>query len=463
MKFSSRENKKILDRTTDIIQKYYKESEINPVLKYKSPEELKKSFDLKIPKKGMKINSLFDELEKIVLNSPKTSSKGFFNLLFGGQILPAVAAEMLTAVLNNTMHTYKSAGIHILIENEVIDFMLKKIGFKNGDGIFTPGGSLSNTVAMIVARNEKDKNVINKGLYEKKMIAYTSDQGHYSLPKAINFVGIGKENLRVIKSDERGKMNLKELENQIKEDLKKGFIPFFIKATAGTTVLGAFDPILEISKIAKKYKIRLHVDASLGGTALLSKKYKHLLKGIDQADSVVWNPHKMMNVPVLAAPLLLKDPTLLLKSFYEEADYLIQPQKNEKKYLLELAKYNPAGKSIQCGRRNDAFKVWTALKYLGEDGYEKRVNQQFENAKYAVGIIKKDKDLKLMLEPECVNICFQVKGKSSKEICNKLDAEGKIKVSYGYWKGEEFIRLVCVNADMNKKDIQHFFECVKTI
>jgi glutamate/tyrosine decarboxylase-like PLP-dependent enzyme len=130
---------------------------------------------------------------------------------------------------------------------------------------------------------------------------------------------------------------------------------------------------------------------------------------------------------------------------------------------LELAKYNPAGKSIQCWRRNDAFKVWTALKYLWEDGYEKRVNQQFENAKYAVWIIKKDKDLKLMLEPECVNICFQVKGKSSKEICNKLDAEWKIKVSYGYWKWEEFIRLVCVNADMNKKDIQHFFECVKTI
>ena len=87
----------------------------------------------------MDINQLFGEMEKIALNSPKTNSKGFFNLLVGGEILPAVMAEMMTAVLNNTMHTYKSAGIHILIEQEVIKFLLKKVGYKKGDGIFAPG------------------------------------------------------------------------------------------------------------------------------------------------------------------------------------------------------------------------------------------------------------------------------------------------------------------------------------
>lgn len=94
----------------------------------------------------------------------------------------------------------------------------------------------------------------------------------------------------------------------------------------------------------------------------MSKKHRKLLKGIEKSDSVTWNPHKMMNVPVLAAPILVKDPTILLKTFNEEADYLIQPQKDIK--TLELAKLNPAGKSIQCGRRNDAFKVRTALKFL---------------------------------------------------------------------------------------------------
>ena len=452
---------KMLDRTMNIIKKYYIHSEKYPFLKYKTPAEHKKDIDLKISKKWMGVDKIFDEMEKIVLASPKTSSTWFFNLLFGGQVFPAVAAEMLTAVLNNTMHTYKSAGIHILIENEVIDFMNKKIWFKNGDGLFTPWGSLSNTVAMIIARNEKEKSVMNTGIQKKKLTAYTSDQWHYSIPKAINFVGIGKDNLRVIKSDEKGKMDSKELESQIKKDIKDWYIPFFIKATAGTTVLGAFDNIIEIAKIAKKYKIRLHIDASLWGTALLSKKYKYLLKGIDQADSVTWNPHKMMNVPVLAAPILVKDPTVLLKSFHEEADYLIQPQKKED--MLDLAKLNPASKSIQCGRRNDAFKVWTALKFLWEDGYEKRVNHQFDLAKYATQTIKKDKDLILVLEPECINVCFQVQGKSASKICEALDRKWLIKVSYGQRKGKEFIRLMTVNADMTKKDIDNFFKQVMTV
>jgi len=143
----------------------------------------------------------------------------------------------------------------------------------------------------------------------------------------------------------------------------------------------------------------------------------------------------MMNVPILAAPLLVKDPTVLLKSFNEEADYLIYTPKNASMVdLLQLARLNPASRSIQCGRRNDAFKVWTALKYLGEEGYEKRVNHQFALAEYATQLIKKDKDLKLMVTPECINVCFQVKGKPAQKLCNKLDAEGIIKVSCGHWK-----------------------------
>jgi glutamate/tyrosine decarboxylase-like PLP-dependent enzyme len=121
------EKDKILKKTMDIIKKYYEHSEKHPVLKYKSPETLKKEIDITIPKKGTNEKTFFSLLEKIALNSPKTNSRGFFNLLVGGEVWPAVMAEMLTAVLNNTMHTYKSAGIHILIEQEVINYFLSKV------------------------------------------------------------------------------------------------------------------------------------------------------------------------------------------------------------------------------------------------------------------------------------------------------------------------------------------------
>jgi len=122
----------------------------------------------------------------------------------------------------------------------------------------------------------------------------------------------------------------------------------------------------------------------------------------------------MMNAPLLAAVLLVKDPKVLYKCFHEQADYLFQMDNDD---------LNPANKSLQCGRRNDALKVWTALKYLGEEGYGKRIDNEFENAHYAAQIIKKDKDLKLILQPECINVCFQVKGKPAHTICEQLDKQ----------------------------------------
>lgn len=445
---------KIVQKTMDIIKKYYDHSKKYPVLRYKSPQQLKKEINLTISKKWTQLDSLFDDMEKIALNSPKTNSKGFFNLLVGGEILPAVMAEILTAVLNNTMHTYKSAGIHILIEQEVIKFLLQKVGYKNGDGIFSPGGSLTNMIALVIARNEKISSIKSSGIRGKKLVGYTSDQAHYSTEKFISVTGLGKEAIRIIPTDNKGKMDSKLLEKQIISDLHHGYIPFYINATAWTTVLGAFDPIEKIANIAKKYKLRLHVDAALGWWALLSKRHKKVLKWIELSDSVSRSLHKMMNMPLLAAVLLVKDPKILYKNFNENADYLFQMDDND---------LNPANKSIQCGRRNDAFKVWTALKYLGENWYEKRINMEFDNAKYAVSVIKKDKGLKLILEPECINVCFQVKGKPANKICEALDKQWLIKVSYGKRKWEEFIRLMTVNADITKKDIDNFFKHVKNV
>lgn len=178
--------------------------------------------------------------------------------------MPAVAAEMLTAVFNNTMHTYKSAGIHILIEQEVINFLLKKVGYKKGDGIFAPGGSLTNMIALVLARNSKYASIKKSGIRGKKLVGYTSDQAHYSTEKFISVTGLGKDAIRIIPTDKKGKMDIKKLEEKIITDIDHGYIPFYVNATAGTTVLGAFDPIEKIGKIAKKYNLRLHTDAALG-------------------------------------------------------------------------------------------------------------------------------------------------------------------------------------------------------
>jgi sulfinoalanine decarboxylase/sulfinoalanine decarboxylase/aspartate 1-decarboxylase len=445
--------KKLLEITFNIAEKYIDSDISNPIINPLPPELNREHFSLQIDNEGMSEQEFSQALERVVMNTPKTASKKFFNQLFGGRNAPALAAEILTTVTNNSMYTYKIGGVQIAIEKEVIETKLDYVGFKDGDGGFMPGGSLSNMVAMMIARNEKEESLSANGFSGKKLIAYTSDQAHYSIEKNGAILGIGGNNVRKVISDKKGKMNVLALEEAIKQDLKEGNIPFFVNATAGTTVLGAFDPFIEITKITQKYHLWLHVDAAWGGGVFLSKRYNYLIQGVANAHSVTWNAHKMMGVPLSASAILLKQKGLLYKHFSMKSDYLYQIGEDE---------WNPGLSSLQCGRRNDAFKVWAAWKYYGKHGYEERTEKQFALAKYATQIIKNSPEFSLILEPEGLNVCFTVEGVSAIELCNNLYEKGLLQVGYGSWQEKSFIRLILVNPDMEFSDIDEFFHLIRT-
>ncbi|MEO1653745.1 MAG: aminotransferase class V-fold PLP-dependent enzyme, partial [Bacteroidota bacterium] len=269
-----------LEQTLELIKAFLELEKEQPVTPYASPQELKDQLDLEIGQRGIDNDTFFAILKEVMVATPKTASDSFFNQLFGGRNTPALVGEILASVLNNSMYTFKVAGPHVLIEKEVIAKMLEKVDYRNGTGTLTPGGSVSNMIAMMVARNEKDTQVRNAGLGGQKMIAYTSEEGHYSTRKNAGILGLGRDQVRMIKSDALGKMDVQDLEENIQADLELGHIPFFINSTAGTTVLGAFDPFEEIALIAQKYQAWFHIDGALGGTVVLSRKYRHLVKRI---------------------------------------------------------------------------------------------------------------------------------------------------------------------------------------
>jgi glutamate/tyrosine decarboxylase-like PLP-dependent enzyme len=442
-----------LEKTFKIAQKLIQAETEVPVLPYQSPEDLRQILDLDIQSETLSPDNFFEKLEQLILATPRTASHSFFNQLFGGRNLPALSGEILAAVLNSSMYTFKVAGAQVLVEQAVIAKMLDKVGYMEGDGTFAPGGSMANMMAMIVARNEKDLSIRNQGLRGQALVAYTSEEGHYSTTKNAGMLGIGRENVRMIPADAFGKIIPQELENQIVKDLEAGLIPFFINASAGTTVLGVFDDFEAIAQIAQKHHIWFHIDGALGGSVILSQKYRHLLQGCQKSDSFTWNAHKMMGVPLTASIVLFKQPNILRKHFSEKAEYLFQSEED----------YNPGEQSMQCGRRNDALKVWAAWKYYGDEGYEARINRVFELSQYAANYIQKSPELELLQQPESINICFAVKGKSAAEICDRLDKEGLIKVGYGSFKKQKFIRLVCVNPDMDEADLDNLFRQIKKV
>lgn len=195
------------------------------------------------------------------------------NQLSSGLDIVSMAGEWLTATANTNMFTYEIAPVFILMETVVMKKMRELIGWDGGDSILAPGGSISNLYAFLAARHKMFPSFKEKGLTSIKgqLLMYTSDQCHYSIKSCAAVCGLGTDNCIVVPSDERGRMIPYELERLVRDAKLRGDVPFFVNATAGTTVLGAFDPITPIADICDKYGMWLHIDVSCLSFQFLSK------------------------------------------------------------------------------------------------------------------------------------------------------------------------------------------------
>ncbi|XP_039593100.1 acidic amino acid decarboxylase GADL1-like [Polypterus senegalus] len=373
------------------------------VCEWQPPDALKQLLDLELREEGETHQQILQRCQDVIKYSVKTGHPRFFNQLYAGLDHYSLVARFITEALNPSVYTYEVSPVFLLIEEVVLKKMMEYVGWeKGGDGIFCPGGSVSNMYAVNVARYKHCPNIKDEGLSGlPRLVMFASEECHYSISKAAAFLGIGMKNVYAVSSDERGKMIPEELEKQVQRAKKEGAVPFLVCATAGTTVFGAFDPLQEIADVCKKHHLWLHVDASWGGSALMSRKHRHLLSGIHRADSVAWNPHKMLMAGLQCCAFLMKDRTGLLQMCHSaQASYLFQ---KDKFYDVSC---DTGDKSIQCSRRSDAFKFWFMWKAIGTRGLEGRVNRALALARYLAEEIKKKEGFRLLLEPEYANVCF---------------------------------------------------------
>lgn len=333
-----------------IATKLLRKEKENGVVKPIPPKELFDQLDLQLQDEELSENDLEKALTNVVLNTPRTSTNLFFNQLFGGRQSKGTLGELIAVMLNNSMYTYKVGGPQVGIEKNIIKKVCELIGYdENADGTFPPGGSMSNFMALIMARDAHNREIKNEGI-TSKMTVYTSKDSHYSIQKNTTFAGIGINQIRNIKTNANGQMDVDALAQQIAEDEEAGYKPCFVNATAGTTVLGVFDDIKAIHNVIKSKDIWLHVDGAYCGAAIFSDQYKHLLKGLELTDSFSFNAHKMLGVPLSCSIIVTQDKANLKHSFACDANYLYQTDGDD---------YNLGKTSIQCGRRNDALKFWT--------------------------------------------------------------------------------------------------------
>lgn len=442
------ESTNFLNSLFKLIEEFCVQDNQAPVGTNLLPHQLAKLLPLELEDQGISEEALVELLIEVLKYTPRTGSKRFFNQLFAGRNYTALAGELIAATTNNSVYTYKVGGVHILIEREVIKMMLEKVGFIDGWGIFSPGGSLSNMVGMLLARQKLAPEILDQG-NGSGWVIYTSSQGHYSIHKNAGFIGLGRQNVRSIATDKAGRMSIPLLEQTIEKDKAIGKKVLLINATAGSTVHGAFDDLIQLRRIADQIGCWLHIDAAYGGSLLMSPIYRNRLAGIEAADSVTWDTHKMMGVPLLASTLLTRHKSILNDTLMDRASYLFQQDADD---------YNPGLISLQCGRHNDALKVWCMWKRLGHSGYAAYIERLVQLTEYASELVEKHSKLKLALPPQCTTLCFTVNGVDSKQLCASLDKASEMKVGYGDYQGTSCIRLAIANPALNRQDIEEVIE-----
>jgi sulfinoalanine decarboxylase/sulfinoalanine decarboxylase/aspartate 1-decarboxylase len=442
-----------LDKFDKLVRELLSDEAVKPVSDHVASQELYNTLDLSLSEDGIPDEEFELALKDLVLKTPRTATNAFFNQLFGGRNDKAVLGDLLAVILNNSMYTYKAAGPQVGVEKILLRETCNLIGWdQESDGTFAPGGSMTNYMAMVMARDAFDEKIKLEGV-KREMIVYTSKESHYSTPKNASFSGIGRNNVRYVPCDEFGKIKVSELSRMIEEDRQKGLAPMMVNLTAGTTVMGAFDSIRDVREICDAHGMWIHLDGAYCGSVLFSQSYKHLIDGVELVDSFSYNAHKMLGTPLSCSVIVAKNKKHLHDSFSNDASYLYQTDHDE---------FNLGKTSLQCGRRNDALKFWTLWKSVGTKGLERIVDHQFDLADVARDYIKSNSDYTLYSYGESISVCFNYKGIPARTICTALYEHSELLVGYGSFGEDEFIRLVTINAQNKKSDIIRFFQTLES-
>jgi glutamate/tyrosine decarboxylase-like PLP-dependent enzyme len=440
-----------IDALRQLVAGHLEHERAHPVRVPVAADELRERLDLELRDYGMPVDALLGSVREVLEHTPSTSSPRFFNQLFAGRDNFAVLGDALAAVLNNSMYTYKVGGPQVLIELTLLRHMGRLMGYPNADGVFTPGGSLSNLCAMLMARDAACPWMREEGADARRLRVYTSEESHYSLRKAAGVSGIGRGNVVEIPADSRGRMRTRELDAALRADRAAGHIPVMINATAGTTVLGAIDPLEEIGVVAREHGVWFHIDGAFGGSLAFHPEFEDQMRGAADSDSVAWDPHKLMGVPLICSVILVKKRGLLEHSLNEAASYLYQGDDDE---------LNPGVRSLQCGRRNDALKLWMSWKAQGDAGFRGRVESLRKLTLSARDRVVASPRMELVREPESMNLCFSVHGVEADHLCTELHRSGEAMVGYAMVDDRPVVRLAFANPDISEQDLDDLFAAI---
>ncbi|WP_379544555.1 pyridoxal phosphate-dependent decarboxylase family protein [Psychrobacter sp. R86515] len=376
-----------------------------------TPQQVQATNIFSIREQGRDIDTILADIQsKFLPSCVSTANANCLAHLHPPTLVIGQIAEMIIAATNQSMDSWNQSPAATYIEKDLIHWLCQRCHFNsannqkssNAGGVFTSGGTQSNLMGLLLARNRfyksKGVDVQQDGLMGQPVgKILCSDQAHFSIEKNAALLGLGQRSVIKVATDASGAMLMSDLQHQINQLGADNVMA--IIATAGTTDLGAIDPLMAIGKICRDAQIWLHVDAAWGGALLLSQRYRHLIEGLNQADSITLDFHKHFFLPISCGAFLLRD-NQNFESIRHHSEYLNSAD-DEQDNILNLVTY-----SLQTTRRFDALKLWMALDLLGTNGYAALIDSCLDTAKQAAQLIDTNENFVLVHEPIISSVLF---------------------------------------------------------
>ncbi|MFJ5710166.1 MULTISPECIES: aspartate aminotransferase family protein [unclassified Streptomyces] len=366
-------------------------------------------------------------------------------------VIPAVLGEAVLSAVNSSLDTWDQSAGGTLIERKLIDWTAARIGLGPlADGVFTSGGTQSNLQALLLAREEAGTADLSK------LRIFSSECSHFSVQKSATLLGLGHDAVISIPVDKNKRMQSVVLAAELETCRAEGLVPMAIVATAGTTDFGSIDPLPEIAALAEEYGAWMHVDAAYGCGLLASLKRRHLLDGIERADSVTVDYHKSFFQPVSSSAVLVRDGATLRHATYH-ADYL-----NPRRTIAEQIP-NQVDKSLQTTRRFDALKLWMTLRVMGADGVGELFDEVCDLAAAGFDLIAADPRYDVVVEPQLSTLVYRyipeaVTSPAEIDRANlyarkALFASGEAVVAGTKVDGRQYLKFTLLNPETTVSDI----------
>jgi aromatic-L-amino-acid/L-tryptophan decarboxylase len=386
-----------------------------------------------------------------VLSMSRPPGPRFFGYVLGSGEPVAALADLLASVLNQNVTAWRSAPAAVTLERHLVHSLAGLLGCPGFSGSLCGGGSLANLMGLAMAREARL--AANEGGVQPGVL-YASSEVHMSIPKAVALLGLGRDNLRLIGTDEHYRMRVGELRAAIAADRAAGRKPFAVIATAGTVNTGSIDPLGDIAAVCREHGLWLHVDGAYGALAALA--IPESFAGLSAADSLSLDPHKWLYQPLDCGMLLFRDARSAQRAFSFSGDYA---KSLERDPVEAFAFFD---ESLELSRRFRALKLWLSLRYHGLAAFRSAIRADLEHARQLAGLLSASAELELLAPVELSAVCFRVRHAGTQTegdalnaaILQRVIARGRVYLSNATLGGRFALRACFVNHRTTDADVE---------